>query len=125
MKTAECSITRYTLREDGIVEALGINGEIPRTKATSIESLDTLERLLDGTRRPVLWDPRAVPRMHPEAWRTVVTRAAGVALAIAILTDTDTDRMLGAYPDAMGALLVPVRTFTDEQSALEWLRLFV
>ena len=125
VRVVESSITRYTLREDGIVVALGIKPDVERTRETSIESLDALECLVDGTPRPVLWDPREVPRLQPEAWRTVVERAERVAVAIAILTDPATDRMLGVFPDTMDALLVPVRTFTDETAAVEWLREFI
>ena len=125
MKTVECSITRYTLRDDGIVAAIGTHPEIPRDLTTMTASLDCLAGLIDGTPRPILWDPRAVLRLFPEAWKAIIERIESLAVAVAILADDGTEEMLGPYPGAMNSLLLPVRTFTDEEQAIEWLRKFV
>ncbi len=124
VRTVESEITRYTLRDDGIVVAVGLHPEIPRTLEKMTESLDAFAALIDGKPRPFLWDPRAVPRLLTEAWKEAIERINRLAVAVAIMTDENTDEMLGGYPDAVDFLL-PVRTFTDEDDALAWLRGFV
>ncbi len=124
MTTIETPIARYTLREDGIVVARAINPEAPRTRSSAAATLDALTGLIGEQRRPTLWDQRATPRLEPEVWIEVIGRIAGVAVALAILTNEGESGKFVAYSDAIGALLIPTREFATEAQAIAWLQQF-
>jgi hypothetical protein len=121
MRTIESGITRYSLRDDGIVAAVGISPETVRDGTNMAESLDALQRLVGDTPRPVLWDPRAVQRFQPEAWMELISRTPSLIVAVAILTDDATDERLGGYPETIDSRLFPMRRFRSEEAALTWL----
>lgn len=125
MRTVQSDITRFTLRDDGIVTAIAIEPDTPRDRATMEGNLDALESLVAGTPRPVLWDPRVVRGFHPDAWRVIIRRSPPLVVAAAILVDDETEERLGAYPTAIGSLLFPMATFRSEEEAIDWLQAFV
>ena len=45
--------------------------------------------------------------------------------ALGIVLEESDVHLLGAFPEVMNSLLIPVRVFADEESALRWLRGFV
>ena len=125
MKHLSTNTVSYTLRDDGIVVGRAVNPEIVRTADDVAESFDRLDELIDGVRRPGLWDPREVQEFPPAAWRMLITRLERSMVALAILTDEKMETALGRFPEAIDALLIPVRLFRDEDSAIEWLARFV
>ena len=124
MKIVESAIARYTLRDDGIVVARAINPKAPRNRESTAATLDVLGGLIGEEPKPVLWDHRATPRLEPEAWVQVIGRVGKMLVALAIVTDEGSSPKLGTYPNAIGALLVPTREFTDQDQAIAWLRQF-
>ena len=125
MHTIESEITQWTLRDDGIIVAVGINPDVPRDRDSMARNLDSLAALAAGTPRPVLWDPRAVHRIHPAAWAEIIERVTELVLAAAILVDDGTEKKLVGYPAAINSLLIPTQMFRSEEAALAWLRTFV
>lgn len=125
MRSVTSDITLWTLRDDDIVVGVGINPDVPRDRDVMAENLDVLAALMAGKPRPVLWDPRAVPRIHPRAWSEIIHRAPELVVAAAILVDDGTEEMLSGYPGAVDSLLFPTRLFRSEDAALAWLRAFM
>ena len=125
MITAESAVTRYWLREDGIVIGRDINTDIYRTAAVTNATLDVLAELSGPEKRPALWDPRAFDRIHAEGWLVLVERLPAMVTALAILVDDDVEPLLGTFPQHIDALFFPVRLFREEEQAIEWLRGFL
>ena len=122
MRTLRSTVAEYTLYDDGVVVARAIHPEIPRTVDTASKSLDVLEELIEGRPRPILWDIRGAARLQPEAWQALIGRLETVATALAVMADEETPPLLGAFPEAIDSLLMPVGRFDDEEAALVWLR---
>ena len=123
--TVETEITRWILRDDGIIEAVAINPDVPRDRQNMQHNLDSLATLTGGERRPVLWQPRDVLPLHPSAWAEIINRSAELVTAVAILVDDSDEKKLFGFPAAMHGLLFPTRVFKDEDVAIAWLRTFV
>ncbi|MDJ0954138.1 MAG: hypothetical protein QNJ81_10705 [Acidimicrobiia bacterium] len=123
MTTIKTPIAQYTLRDDGIVVARSINPGAPRTRAAAAATLDALAGLIEQ-RRPTLWDQRATPRLEPEVWIELISRIAGMTVALAIVTDEGARGKFVAYSEAIGALLIPTREFVAEEPAIAWLLQF-
>lgn len=125
MKSMETETTRFTLTDDGILVGRAINPGTVRTAENIADALESLERFLDGQRRPGLWDPRTVRRFSAEAWLAMIGRLGKSLDALAILVDDRISGSIGAFPDAMDSMLMPVRVFQDETEAMDWLRQFL
>lgn len=113
------------MRDDGIVLGVGVNPEIPRTAESVSAAFDMLYQLVGGKPRPDLCDPRPAHAFPPEAWRTLISRLPESISAFGIVADERVRQGVGAFPDAMNALLIPVRVFDNETDATEWLVQFV
>lgn len=124
MKVIETQLSRYTLDDDGIATATPRNSQLPRTIELMTQALDDLEVFLEGTMRPILWDPRTVVPLRPGAWRAIIDRLEKLAIALAIIVDDENETRLGSFPLAIDTLLLPVRLFTDESEARRWLAQF-
>ncbi|MFW2338882.1 MAG: STAS/SEC14 domain-containing protein [Acidimicrobiia bacterium] len=124
MRFVETGINQLTLRDDGVLVVRSINSDIPRTAEHVEEMYGALERLIDGRRCPVLWDPRPTRSIRPDGWVAIIERLEALFTAIAVVTDEQAADLLGGYPEAWNALLMPVRRFSDEDEALEWLQRF-
>ena len=79
---------------------------------------------VESERRPALWDVRGMARPRPGAWTVLIERIAELITAVAILMDPD-ENNVGPWPDAIDSLLIPVRVFTTEDEAIDWLTTFV
>jgi hypothetical protein len=125
MKQAESAITRYWLRDDGIVIARSINTDVERTAKATRETLVVLGQLVGTKPRPGLWDARGLSKTSPKGWVVLVQMLANFAIALAILVDDDLEAALGTFPERMDSFLFPVRLFRDEDEAIEWLQGFL
>ncbi len=124
MKSIETATTLFTLTDDGILIGRAIKPETPRSAESTAAALDQLEFLLEGRRYPGLWDPRTVDRFPAEAWSMMISRLDKSLVALAILIDDTMPGSLGAFPEAISSILMPVQTFQDESEAMNWLRQF-
>ena len=125
MQTFSTAITKYTIRDDGIVVGRDINPETPRTAVNIAESFDRLSVVAQGRRFPGLWDARLAPEFPFSVWQVFVDRISEAVGALAILVDNEADPAFGAFPKVIDSMLIPVRLFQDEDEAIAWLGQFV
>lgn len=123
--TVETEITRWILRDDGIIKAVAINPDVPRDRQNMQRNLDSLATLTGGKPRPALWEPRDVLPLSPSAWAEIINRTVELVTAVAILVDDSDEEKLFGFPAAMHGLLLPTQVFKDEDVAIAWLRTFV
>jgi hypothetical protein len=84
-----------------------------------------MESVVGGKARPVLWDPAGTLPLEPDGWQTIVDRLSDMMSALGIVIDEEEAPLLGAFPESINALLIPVRIFDDEATARGWLLQFV
>ena len=122
MNDAETTISRFQLRDDGILDVRAINPEVRRSAELIRSDLQVMAEVTGGVPRPTLWQPVATREpIPPAAFQVFVSRMGDVGAALAVLVDDSTDTVLGGFPDAVGSLMLPVRTFRNEADATEWL----
>ena len=100
------------------VEAKGVAS----TRESAMEMFGTVNDLLGGTPKPVLFDARRWPSGDPEMWATIITNLKTTFTAVAMLIDPESPAEMGEYPSIIDRLLVPFRIFTDETEALTFLK---
>ena len=122
MQTVTTQLNELTLRDDGILIVRSINPTVSRTAEPVDEMYAALERLLDGKRLRMLWDPRAIRSIRPDGWVAIIDRLDRLFAAIAVVVDDQTAELLGGYPGSWNSLLMPVRQFGNEADALAWLQ---
>lgn len=126
MQNVETPISRFRLRDDGLLDVRAINPDVRRTAELIRDDVDTMVELVRGVPVPTLWQPiETAEKIPPEAFQTFIANMSRVVSALAIVVDRSTGRVLGGFPDAVGSLMLPVRTFSDESEALEWLESFL
>ncbi len=100
------------------VEAKGVAS----TRESAMEMFDSVNDLLGGTPKPVLFDARKWPSGDPAMWATVITRLQRTFTAVAMLLDPQSPAEVGDYPSIIDRSLIPFKTFTDETEALSFLK---
>lgn len=113
-----------TRRDDGIIVSRERNFHLPRNVEHVSAAVAATAELAGREPCAALWDTRGFPRPEPQSWRFFIDRSFELFKALAIVTDPESIALLGAFPMAMDALLVPVRVFTDEAEALDWIGTF-
>lgn len=78
--------------------------------------------LTGGEQRPWVVDARAMTGADPRAWMVITERIAPSATALAILVSDATPSEMANWQTLFDSLLLPCRTFTDEESAVAWLK---
>ena len=124
METVTTTAVRLTLRDDGILEVENLPGA-EMTAALFAEQLDAVRRLIGDTPRPALWKPHLAQLTDVAAWKGWIDEAVHLTVAVAVILDEQRDAPLPPFVEAVGSLLFPVATFTDEAEAIEWLSGFV
>ena len=125
MRTFSSAIHEFTVRDDGLLVANEINLDTPRTSQNVSETLDVLQQALGGSLIPGIWCAISMPEFPPTVWPVFVNRIGEALIALAILADEQVEKTLGAFPDVINSLLIPVRLFHTEDEAVEWLLQFV
>jgi hypothetical protein len=124
LRVAQTSATRLVLDDEGIVTTRPLNLDQPRTAEMVTEILDGVVELTGSRLCPVLWIPGDV-NMRPGGWQVLVDRVGGIAPAVGIVQEDEAAGRLGAFPSVVDALMLPVRVFTSEADARQWLLQFV
>lgn len=95
------------------------------TLETAREELAGFQKLAEGRKMPLMVDIREVLAIAREA-RVCFTGPEGekTATAVALLTGSALTRVLGNFFMGLNKPSFPVRIFTSEAEALEWLRGF-
>jgi hypothetical protein len=125
VRVEQTSFSRMTLFDDGIVEAQPLATDEPRTAHVLSEAMDAIATVGGGQSRPVLWNPTGTLPLRPDGWQTIVRRAEQTISALAIVIGPEDESLLGAFPQTMDSLLIPVRVFHSETEARAWLLPFV
>lgn len=125
MRTVQTPFTRLTLYDDGVATAQSLRTDVPRSAELLSGSRDALAELVGDGARPLLWDPTGTLPLPPSGWQAIIEGMSGLVCALAIVVDDLDDHELGSFPAAIDSLLVPVRLFTNELDAREWLQKFV
>lgn len=125
MRRAETNMVEMTLRHDGVVIVVETNPEVRHTPESMKNDVVVFRRLVGDQVLPVLWDVRAMDRPTPEAWKQFLKDIAEVLSALALVVDTDSRQVAGAFPWAINSFMFPSRIFESYEDALEWLLQFV
>ena len=121
--TTTCKIW---LGNDGIVRAV-MFPDIEETLDTAKENIEAGVRISGGTKRPLLLDMSNIKSMNKEA-RDYYARGderEGCESAVALLVRSALSRMIGNFFMGLNKTNLPTRLFTDEDSAMAWLRTFL
>ena len=120
METAISKILHFTMGDDGIVWAESQPGVEPNAELIQEAEL-ACRRLRKEKRRPAIWDIRHLAKPRPDAWVRFLEGAPNNLVAVAVVGHPEQVQLLGSFPGLIDSLLLPLRLFTDEASALEWL----
>jgi len=109
--------------------SVSLDGEIVVIRSTGVhstpesvsETLAVVRTILNGVRRPLLFDARKWPGGEPEAWVTFISAAEQLFSACAMLFDTPAPAVVGRFPEFIDRFVIPFRTFIDESEALAFL----
>jgi hypothetical protein len=115
-------VGKIWLREDGIVH-LVIDPGTKYTLADTRESSAGIVKLSEGQRRPLLADARDLKSVDLAARNE--TAAFEEVMAAAMLIDSAVSRMIGNIFLSTKKTSFPVRLFTSEAEAVEWLKEFL
>ena len=96
--------------------------DLPATRETTLEVFAAVADLTEGVPSPLFFDTRGSSLINPSAWEAVVSRIASTFSAVALVIDPNPERQVTSFLDIINRLLIPVRGFTDEAEAVEFLR---
>ena len=111
----------FFMRPDGILVAREVETTEAHSAETAQSDFDAISASVGSARPPAMWDVRGMARPSPTAWSVLIERVADLVSAVAVLIDPSDDNV-GHYPATIDSLLLPMRTFTDEDEAIDWLK---
>ncbi|HKI53126.1 MAG TPA: STAS/SEC14 domain-containing protein [Anaerolineales bacterium] len=115
-------VAKIWLREDGIVQMV-VDHQAKYTLADTKEGLACIVKVSKGKRRPLLADARNLKTMDFAGRQE--SAAFKDVMSVAILIDSAVSRMIGNVFLATQKTTFPVRLFTSETAAVEWLKEFL
>lgn len=121
----ETRSAKIWLGEDGIIRlvSLGSHGE---GLAPAQENWQAVDQMRQGKRRPILGDIRKTGPVDAEGRKFYANvEAKDLISAVALLVESPISRVVGSLFLGLNRPPVPIRIFTSEQQALEWLRGFL
>ena len=92
------------------------------TKGLVEHTLNVAFALTADERRQGILDARAFTSASPQAWVVFIERLAATVTALAILVSDETSPQVNRFQAEIDSLRIPCRPFTDEESAVTWLR---
>ncbi len=112
------------LREDGIIQVL-VRPDVVQTFEDAVLNFETIESLAAGRDCPVLINIRHCKPLIPEVRHFYTSlKLKGKLTALALLCDlTPLGQMLGNIYFKMSKHGVPTRLYSDENEAVQWLRI--
>lgn len=114
-------IEKVWLREDGIVQIVASPGA-DYMLADAKQGIASVAQVSKGKRCPLLVDTRNIKSMDRAA-RQELAAYTGVT-SIAVLVDSPVSRVIGNFFTAFNKAAVPLRLFSSEAEATEWLKGF-
>ncbi len=115
-------IAKISLREDGIVQMVVFPGAV-YTLADTREGLAAIVNVSEGTRHPLLADARNLKKMDFAARQESATFKE--VTSVAILIDSTVSRIIGNVFLTFNKMAFPIRLFSSEAEAIEWLKGFL
>jgi hypothetical protein len=125
VETIVTTAVQFTLRDDGILEVEHLPGTGETTADLVPEQIEAVRRLVGDTPRPALWKIHKTPMADLAAWREWLQVGAHFGVAVAIMHDEERDGPLPPLVAATASFMFPIKTFTDEAEAVEWLTGFL
>ena len=119
------STNRHWLRDDGFLQSQALPGA-GQSLADAHGSVAAYTSLCGGRRRPLLVDLREAGRPMDRAAREFYTgtELSAVVSAAALLVGSPVGRVIGTFFLRIAQSATPIRIFTNEQEALDWLERF-
>ena len=93
-----------------------------RTNNLVEHTLNIAYALTVDERRQGILDARAPTSASPQTWVVFLERLASIVTALAILVSDKTSPQVNRFQAEIDSLRIPCRPFTDEESAVTWLR---
>ena len=121
----ETRTARIWLGEDGIIRVslIGVKSE---GVAIARENWEALSQTSQGKIRPVFADIRNVKSVGAEERRFYARiETKDLINAVAFLVDSPLSRVIGSFFLGFNRLPIPIKIFTSEEQALEWLKGFL
>jgi hypothetical protein len=115
-------VYKIWLREDGIVQTVVLPGS-ELTLVDAKQNLASIAQVSQGKRRPLLVDIRNIKTVQYTA-RQELTAYEGVT-STALLIDSALSRIIGNVFISFGKKAFPIRLFTSEAEAIQWLKGFL
>ena len=121
----ETRTAKVWLGDDGIIRlvSLGVSSE---GVTIARENWEAINQVSQGKIRPVFADIRNVKTVGAEERRFYArVETKDLFSAVAMLVDSPLSRVIGSFFLGLNRLPIPIRLFTSEEHALEWLRGFL
>lgn len=121
----ETQTARIWLDEDGIIRVslIGVKSE---GLAIARENWEALSQTSQGKIRPMFADIRSVKTVGVEERRFYARiETKDLINAVALLVNSPISRVVGSFFLGLNRLPVPIKIFTSEGQALEWLKGFL
>lgn len=121
----ETRTTRIWLDDNDIVRIVTKPGITKQTLSDAVENMDALEKVRLGKRRPLFVDIRAAMSTDSEG-RKYYSRPelADLFTACAFIVGSPISRVIGSFFLGLNKPPFPVRLFTSDEGALDWLEEF-
>jgi len=81
-----------------------------------------VRELIDGVPIPALIDLREWPEGDSMGWNIFISNVLSLLTAAAFVVSPKSAPQMGAFPEVITRLLIPVEVFTEEAEALAFLR---
>ena len=119
----ETRTTKIWLDENGIIRILTKPGITRQTLSDAVENMEAVEVVRSGKRRPVFVDLQNAVSTDVEGRRYYSRpELADRFTACAFIIGSPISRVIGSFFLGLNKLPFPVRLFTSDESALEWLK---
>jgi len=123
IESIELEFCTISLREDGIVEQRFEREEPYSITAEVLQEFDdTIKKICKGEQRCILSIPGLYGTMTPEARKVKVFEDTGHTIAIALIIQSLSQRLLANFFFKINKAPYPVKFFKNEIEATLWLR---
>jgi len=120
MSEVKAGQARIALRDNNTVVVIAENAST-HTKDDAVAVMAAVEKLLSGRRLPMLLNMAGSAGLENAARDYYNGRAPALVTAIAIVTQSIVGRVIANFLIALNAGVLPIRLFTEESVACDWL----
>ena len=125
MQYQQTRTARISLGDDGIIRKIFLENA-QETLKDALESEVIIKQLSSGKKRPMFADFTALRSMDPEARAYYTGEQAGALIsACAGVTKSKIGKVISNFFIGFNRPPSPVKLFTSEEEAIEWLKRFV